>query len=270
VWVGDRTGKKKRKRKEKNRANRPEGSERDMVQLTGRDQRMIDWLQVVKMADLDGIQWALGALNDEFLAGPITLRRAQRWVVRMENIGFVERGRPQYMDGSIVWPTFRAVGRAGPDLFRQTVRHEIAVARISARYLARGYSWERDRATSGGRDHQADGVAIRGGVRELVEIELVTKTLGRYSVIFNQHAERMHSEVAGVVYFGTPYVVKTVEREADRLLFRELRPRVKAFGTLASRGEWVGSEEAPWVGRAGQIPATGSGPVPEIFDRSFA
>lgn len=241
-----------------------------MVQLTGRDQRMLDWLDVVKMADLDGIQWALGALNDEVPHGPITLRRAQRWVVRMENIGFVGRSRPQYMDGSIVWPTHRASGRIPPDVFRQTVRHEVAVSRISARYLARGYSWERDRAPMGGRDHQADGVAIRDGLRELIEVELVTKTKGRYNVIFNQHAERMQSEVSGVVYFGTPQVVTTVHREADRLLFRDLRPRVTAFASLEARGEWAGSEEEPWADRATPISATGSGPVPEIFDRSFA
>ncbi|WP_223695373.1 hypothetical protein [Leifsonia poae] len=48
---------------------------------------------------------------------------------------------PRFRDGSIVWATHQAIGKTAPNLFRQTTRHEVAVAAVSARYLCRGYSW---------------------------------------------------------------------------------------------------------------------------------
>ena len=35
-----------------------------MVQLTKRDEAMLDWLSVVRMADQEAVRWALAALPD--------------------------------------------------------------------------------------------------------------------------------------------------------------------------------------------------------------
>jgi len=35
-----------------------------MVQLTKRDEAMLDWLSVVRMADQEAVRWALAALTD--------------------------------------------------------------------------------------------------------------------------------------------------------------------------------------------------------------
>src|ERR1700712_5449167 len=47
----------------KNKANGPLGSELRMMRLTDRDQAMLDWLTVVRIADLEAVRWALAALG---------------------------------------------------------------------------------------------------------------------------------------------------------------------------------------------------------------
>ncbi|WBM78830.1 hypothetical protein KIV56_09405 [Cryobacterium breve] len=130
---------------------------------------MVDWLSTVRLAEVDAIRWALGAMSGS--ADPISTRKAQHWVTRMVEAGLVDRARPTFQGASIVWATHDAVGRQPPNLFRQTTRHEVAVATVSARYLALGYTWQRDRRPVGVFDHQADGVATRGDQVELVEVE---------------------------------------------------------------------------------------------------
>lgn len=240
-----------------------------MMRLTDRDEAMLDWLTVVRIADLEAIRWALAALQaSEFPAEPVSLRKAQQWTARLEEVGLVGRARPGFIGGSIVWATYQATGRSAPNLFLQTQRHELSVARAAARYLTRGYVWERDRMALGSREHQADGVAVRDGLRELVEVELTAKTPNRYKVIHNDHADRLQSEVYRVVYLCTPDAAAVAAREADRLLFRDVRDRVLFFPVLNVRGDWVGADDAPWS-RALPAPATGSGPVPELFERRF-
>lgn len=80
---------------------------------------------------------------------------------------------------------------SNPNLCRQTARHEVAVAAVSARYIANGYTWARDRVAPSRGEHQADGVATCGGEVELVEVELTPKALYRYPGIFRSHASRL-------------------------------------------------------------------------------
>jgi hypothetical protein len=93
-----------------------------MVQWTDRDEAMVDWLLVVRLAEMDAIRWALGALSGSGV--PVNTRKAQQWVVRLEGAGLVERARPTYRDASIVWATAAAIGRPAPNLFRQAIGHE--------------------------------------------------------------------------------------------------------------------------------------------------
>ncbi|MBN9240136.1 MAG: hypothetical protein J0J03_10710 [Leifsonia sp.] len=210
-----------------------------MMQLTRRDEQMLDWLNVVRMADMDGVRWALAALKHGHADNPVTTRRANQWVARMAEAGLVERVRPMYRNRQIVWPTYAGAGRTPPALFRQTMRHELAVAAVSARYLAKGYEWSRDRRPESPRDHQGDGLAARGGVVELVEVELTTKKLARYRVIHGILGQRLNGELAAVTYWCTPEVARVVDREADRFVFRDQRNRLVTRGVFDNQGRWI-------------------------------
>lgn len=218
-----------------------------MMQLTRRDEQMIDWLRVVRMADIDAIRWALAGLKHGFADEPLSIRRANQWIARMAEVGLVDRARPLYRDRQVVWPTHQAPGQAGPALFRQTMRHELAVATVSARYLARGYSWKRDRCPQSMQDHQADGVGIKGGAVELVEVELTTKKLSRYKLIHNHLGRRLAADgVTRVVYLCTREVAGAVSREADKFIFREQRDRLVTFPVFDPQGKWTGSDSELW------------------------
>jgi hypothetical protein len=226
------------------------------VQKTERDDLMLGWLSVVRTADLDAVRYALAGLANA--PSPVSLRKAQQWTARMGDAGLVGRFRATYRDSSIVWATFAAVGKPAPNLHRQTVRHEVAVAAVSARYLFRGFQWERDRKPIGMLDHQADGIATRGEVVELIEVELTPKTVHRYKLICQNHASRLtHEGVTRIGYFCTADAARTVSREADKLLFRELRPQLVAMHIFDGSGRWVGDDRNYWaaeINRAGDRP----------------
>ncbi|MCI4658280.1 hypothetical protein [Cryobacterium zhongshanensis] len=212
-----------------------------MVQVTERDLAMVDWLGIVRLAEVDAIRWALGAMLGS--AEPISTRKAQHWVMRMVEAGLVDRARPTFQSASIVWATHDAVGRQPPNLFRQTTRHEVAVASVSSRYLALGFAWQRDRRPVGMFDHQADGVATRDGQAELVEVELTAKSAPRYKQIHENHARRLTQEgMSKVVYFCTADAYRVVSREADRFIFRTERPRLVSTIAFDKRGHWIGSQ----------------------------
>ena len=60
-----------------------------MVQITERDEAMVQWLDVVRLAGVEAVRWALGAFVG---AGqPLSLWRAQLWVARMTAIGWCSR-----------------------------------------------------------------------------------------------------------------------------------------------------------------------------------
>lgn len=215
------------------------------MQMTKRDGDMLEWLGVVRIADVDAVRWALAALAGGRV--PVTTRRANVWISRMVEVGLMGRARPNFRDGSVVWATHQAVGKPTPNLYRQTARHEVAVAAVSARYLAHGYTWERDRVARSKGEHQADGVAIRDGLVELVEVELTPKTLHRYPVIFRNHAARLDREgVERIVYFGTSEVCRVVSRQADIHLFRGLRSRLVTMPVIDVRGSWDGPDYGLW------------------------
>ena len=143
-----------------------------MVQLTKRDDAMLDLLCVVRMADQEAVRWALAALPRGHAEQPVGVRRGNQWIARLVEERLVQRAQPASNDRSIIWATHLGIGKVAPNLCRQTTRHEIAVAAVSARYLARGYIWFRDRRLAGVQDHQIDGMAVKGDIVERVEVEL--------------------------------------------------------------------------------------------------
>ncbi len=230
------------------------------MQVTSRDEAMLEWLSVVRMVDMEGIRWALGGFSGAGV--PVSLRKAQQWVARLRGVGLVDSARPTFRDGSIVWATHAATGKAAPHLFRQTTRHEVAVASVSARYICNGWTWQRDRDPASKVDHMTDGVAVRGDEIELVEVELTPKTLGRYGQIFNNHTGRIDREGVGrVVYFCDEKTERAVRREADRRVHHTTRHKVLTLTAFDVRGKWIGDDRRMWLDGSPIDPTTESVPI---------
>lgn len=208
-----------------------------MVMVTARDEAMLEWLSVVRVADMESLRFALAAFADA--NQPVSLRRAQQWVARLRLTELIDSSRLTLQDGSVVWASQRVTGKRPLNLLGQTFRHEVAVASASARYLFNGWSWSRDRQALSFNDHQADGIATRDGETELVEVELTPKASERYAPICNSHAWRMTNEgVTRVVYLCTADATRMVTREADKLLFRGDRQRLLTITAFDKRGRW--------------------------------
>jgi hypothetical protein len=129
------------------------------VWVVPRDEQMLTWFSIVRVANVQTVRWVLGALNG--WTSPVSSRQAQSWCSRMKTAGLIDTAQLGGPGGVVVWATYAGVRQAKPDLYRQTTRHEIAVAATSARYAAAGYASQRDdkAALTGGRE--ADGVAAR-------------------------------------------------------------------------------------------------------------
>ena len=210
-----------------------------MVQMTERDYEMLEWLDKVGFADLQAIRWAMSGTAGRTDGEPVALRKAQRWMLRMHNVGLIRRATPAFQSGAVMWATERASGRM-PNIYRQTARHELAVALVSARYLSLGYEWTRDRLPETLRDHQADGVATRGDEVVLVEVELTSKAKSRYKLILGSHADRLEAgEATRVEYYCPPSVARMVSHEADRLMFRDARVNLRILPVLDGLGKWT-------------------------------
>lgn len=230
------------------------------MQLTERDEAMIDWLGTVRMVDMEGIRYALGGFSGA--GSPVSLRKAQQWVARMRETGLIDSARPTFRDGSIVWATHAATGKAAPHLFRQTTRHEVAVAGVSARYICHGWTWQRDREPGSKIEHMTDGVAVRGDEIELVEVELTPKVLGRYVQIFNNHTGRLEREGVGrVVYFSDATSERAVRRIADQRVHHTNRHKVVTLATFDVRGKWIGDDAQLWVNGSPVDPTATSVPA---------
>lgn len=241
-----------------------------MVHLTSRDEGMLEWLNAVRFADSEAIRWALSGMPGGVLEQPALVRTAQRWISRMVEAELIGRDRFTANANFVVWANPVVTGRRGPNLFGQTLRHELAVAVASGRYLSRGYRWTRDRRPLSPADHQGDGVAIRDGQAELVEVELTAKVAERYRGILNNHAQRLSSNgISRVVYLCTEDAARMVLREADKHLFRDLRERLVAVPVFDRHGVWTGSDDAAWAEHL-MVPASAGWPTPELWESGIA
>jgi hypothetical protein len=169
------------------------------VWVTGRDERVCEWLRIVRVTDVQAIRWILGALNES--DGPVSTRQAQAWCARTEIVGLIERANLGGPGGSIVWGTYEATGQSRPNIYRQTNRHEVAVSAVSARYIAAGFAWRRDERPQYVGGHQADGVAMGFRSDELIEVELTPKRAPRYASIFTAYRHRFDKgDAAQIAY----------------------------------------------------------------------
>ncbi|RIX29941.1 hypothetical protein [Amnibacterium setariae] len=167
--------------------------------VTARDERMCEWLRIVRVTDVQAIRWVLGALNG--VDGPVSTRRAQAWCARMDLVGLIERANLGGPGGSIVWGTYEATGLSRPNIYRQTTRHEVAVASVSARYINASFAWRRDERPAQVGSHQADGVAIGRRTQQLIEVELTPKRAPRYLSIFQAYRRRLDAGGADSVTY---------------------------------------------------------------------
>ncbi len=236
------------------------------MQMTERDEAMLTWLSVVRIADMSALRFALAGLAGSSV--PVSERRVRQWVARLIEIGLLERERISLKGDSIVWVARRWNGAKRPQLLGQMTRHELTVAAVSARYLTHGFSWARDRKPVNLFEHQTDGVARGGEQVDYVEVELTAKTPARYQLIFNSHTFRLReSETARVVYLCAQEAARTVRREAARWMPAEVLPRLVVVDEIDARGRITTDPSQLWDdGSVGALSRPGRGEPVVAFD----
>lgn len=217
------------------------------VWVVPRDEQMMTWFQIVRIANVQSVRWVLGTLNGQ--RGPVSVRRAQAWCARMETAGLVDRAQLGGPGGSLVWATYAGTGMGKPGLYRQTTRHEVAVAAASARYAAAGYAWQRDEKPTYAGGHQADGVAFVPRWRELIEVELTPKRLPRYVSIFQAFSRRFAlGEMAAVTYLCNTESNRAVREALTSLpIGRAISDRVTVRDVYDRAGQWIDDQLPAWL-----------------------
>lgn len=217
------------------------------VWVVPRDEQMLTWFSIVRIANVQAVRWVLGALNG--WASPVSSRQAQSWCSRMRTAGLIETAQMGGAGGAVVWATYAGVRQAKPDLYRQTTRHEIAVAATSARYAAAGYAWQRDDKAPMTGGHQADGVALGVEWAELVEVELTAKRLPRYASILAAYRNRLEAgEGAQVTYLCTPDAARGVRAALNQLAAGQaIAPQVAVHEVFDQAGLWLEEQLPDWL-----------------------
>jgi len=167
----------------------------------------------------------------------------------MRTAGLIETAQMGGPGGAIVWATYAGVRQAKPDLYRQTTRHEIAVAAASARYAAAGYAWQRDDKAPLTGGHQADGVALGVEWVELLEVELTAKRLPRYASIFGVYRRRLDAgDAEQVTYLCNVDAARAVRRALKEIPSgRAIASRVVVHEVFDSSGLWPGDALPDWL-----------------------
>jgi hypothetical protein len=227
------------------------------VWVMPRDESMFTWFSIVRVANVQSVRWVLGALNGQTV--PVSVRRAQAWCARMESVGMVDRAQLGGAGGALVWGTYAGTGLGKPNLYRQTTRHEVAVAAASARYAAAGYAWQRDEKPLSAGGHQADGVALAPGWLELIEVELTAKRMPRYVSIFQAFHRRFDlGEMGAVTYLCNGESARAV-REALATIpaARSIADRVRVHEVYDRAGLWPDDALPDWLPTARSIALRG-------------
>lgn len=217
------------------------------VWVMPRDEAMFQWFSIVRIADVQTVRWVLGALNGA--DKPVSVRRAQTWVARMETAGLVERAQLGGRGGSLVWATYASTGLSKPHLYRQTTRHEVAVAAASARYATAGYAWQRDDRPQFAGGHQADGIALSLGWAELIEVELTGKRMSRYALIFRAYERRLDiGDGTQITYLCNGEGARAVRAALSELpAGRAIAPQIEVHEVYDPAGHWDGDALPAWL-----------------------
>ncbi len=212
---------------------------------------MFGWFGIVRIADVQSVRWVLGALNGA--DRPVSVRRAQSWCARMEVAGKVERAQLGGRGGALVWATYAGTGLSKPNLYRQTTRHEVAVAAASARYATAGYAWRRDERSQFTGGHVADGVALSLGWTELIEVELTPKRLPRYAQIFRTFERRFDvGDMTAITYLCNKEGARAVRAALDSLPpGRAIAAQVEVHEVYDRAGLWLDDALPGWLPHAG-------------------
>lgn len=192
------------------------------VQLTERDERLLRWLDAVRLADVETLAVMLGADANR---GPVGVRVAQSWVERMRLLGLVSSERPRYRASQVVWATRAASGRSEPNPYSGTVPHSLEVARQTA-LLRSGHGVIATPDTRRvERGLMADAVLTwPNGAKQFLEVELSTKTKARLDEKLQGMARRWVEEgVSGTRYVARPTPAQAVEQAAQRVLAESVR-----------------------------------------------
>lgn len=223
------------------------------VWVMPRDEQMLVWFSIVRIANVQAVRWVLGALNSQ--QTPVSVRRAQAWCARMETAGMIDRAQLGGSGGSLVWATYQGTGQGKPNLYRQTTRHEVAVAAASARYVAAGYAWQRDERTQWSAGHLADGVAFAPGWVELIEVELTPKRLPRYVSIFTAFRHRFRDgDMTAITYLCNAESTRAVRDALHTLpVGLDIADRVIVHEVYDRAGLWTGDALPSWLRLARQV-----------------
>ena len=146
---------------------------------------------------------------------------------------------PRRPGGSWLCGTFEATGQSRLNVYTQTARHEVAVAAVSAQYIAAGLRWQRDDKPPFAGGHQADGVAFGRRRIELTEVELTPKRSRRYASIFTAFCRRLDYGYANrVAYLCNDSSARAVRVAlTDSVDGRRIAAQVSARSVFGHRAE---------------------------------
>jgi hypothetical protein len=201
------------------------------VWVVPRDESMLQWFSIVKIANVQSVRWVLGALNSQ--DHPVSVRRAQAWCARMETAGMVDRAQLGGAGGSLVWGTYAGTGAGKPNLYRQTTRH----------------AWQRDEKPTYTGGHQADGIALAPRWVELIEVELTPKRLPRYVQIFTAFRRRFdYGDMTTVTYLCNHDSARAVQNALRTIpAGRDIADRVTVHEVYDAAGLWPGETPPRWM-----------------------
>lgn len=186
---------------------------RQYVRVTNRDMQVIEWLKMVRIADMEGVRAGLEAHSG---GQKQSMRLAYRWVERMKQARYVRAETPFYGSGQICWVTPLSGGNPKkPNLLSQVARHDVQVARISALWISKGWIWELDNSE---RRHRADGLALSPNKRVAIEVELTAKEQRRLKSILLSWIRRIDTEeIHEVWYYCTPAAAAALRRAVESM-----------------------------------------------------
>ena len=208
---------------------RPTPLSTDNVRLTQRDLDAVRWIAEQQAVRLDTIGRLL-ASRGTAVDGRALRRLAQRW----DAAGLIRRRRILANAPSILWPTADGVRSAGITLKAGqraeapsigTLHHTLALAEVRLVYERMGFTWTAERfLRAAGSGHRADGLAVKGDQRVLVEVERTQKERERLADILRSN---LRTPGISETHYWITEVMRGVVEAAAAELEADLTTRVR-------------------------------------------